>query len=213
MRIALIVIATIVTVKTAAFAQPTAEDLYAEGQAAYDRFDYARAIAKWQASYDLSKENGLLFNLAQAKCLSSDCTGSLATYRQFAAADADRTSDQHKLAEDFVREMEGTCKEPVLPPKAAERLNIADGRNADRAISSPGRTWKIAGIVTTGVGVATLATSLGLGHHGSSIGDEITAACTTSCNWAALKDKEARGRSYVSIGRTLDVAGVRKSVV
>ena len=201
MKIA-ILIGVLVALETAAFAQPSAEDLYTQGQESYDRADYATAVAKWQASYDLSKESGLLFILAQAKRLSGDCVGAFATYRRFVAVDTDPTSDQHKLAVDFVRELEGKCPDPqpvlILPPKI-ERVPVR---------MQSGRTWKIAGIVTSSVGAAAIAVGLGLGHHGASIGDEITAACQVSCDWAALKDKDARGKRAVTIGRVLDVVGV-----
>ena len=214
MKIVLL-LAALVVLETAAIAQPRAEDLYAEGQVAYDRADYATAIAKWQSSYDLSKEAGLLFNLAQAKRLAGDCAGAITTYRRFDTTDTDFTSEQHKLAKDFMRELDGTC--PALSsaptivthPKSGGELNLAPrltDHKSDRSRS--GRSWKIAGLVTSGVGIATITIGLGLGHHGSSIGGEITAACATSCDWATLKDKDARGKRAVSIGKTLDVVGI-----
>ena len=218
MKIVLLIVALVV-LETTALAQPSAEDLYAEGQVSYDRADYKAAVAKWQAAYDLSKESGLLFNLAQAKRLAGDCVGAIATYRSFVVTDADPTSEQHKLADDLVRELEGTCpahKPTVIPPPKvvdAPKLDGAlklDTRLTDRE-SDPwrsGRAWKIAGLVTGSVGIATIAIGLGLGRHGASIGDEITAACTTICDWAALKDKDARGRREVAIGKTLDAVGV-----
>jgi len=217
MKIAMLIVA-IVAMENAAFAQPSAEDLYTEGQAAYDRTDYAMAVTKWQASYDLSKESGLLFNLAQAKRLSGDCVGANATYRRFVADDADPTSEQHKLAEDLVRELEGTCPaQPamVAPPKVVGLLTLGGGLDLsqglnDRKSSSTqsGRTWKIAGLITGGAGVVVFAVGLGLGRHGASIGDEVTAACATSCDWEAQKDKDARGRRAVTIGKALDVVGI-----
>ena len=209
MKIALLIVA-IVTLETAAHAQPGAEILYTEGQAAYDRADYAAAVTKWQAAYDLSKERDLLFNLAQAKRLSGDCTGAIATYRRFVADDPDPASEQHKLAGDLVRELEGKCPAQKF---AVDLPTLNDHPNPDRpnpasGRARSGRTWKIAGLVTGGVGIAAIATGLGLGHYGASVGDEITAACATSCAWAALKDKDARGRRAVAIGKTLDVVGV-----
>lgn len=200
-----------------ASAQPSAEDLHTEGQAAYDRADYATAVAKWQASYDLSKESALLFNLAQAKRLAGDCIGALATYRRFVAADdADPVSEQHKLAQDLALELEETCpkQEPAMipaPPKIEVRSASGDHLRADEGRNnreSPGRTWKIAGLVAGGAGVVTIAIGLGLGHHGASIGNEVTAACATSCDWEVLKDKDARGRREVTIGKALDAVGV-----
>ena len=212
MKIVLLIVA-LVALETTANAQPSAEDLYAEGKAAYDRADYAAAIAKWQASYDLSKEAGLLFNLAQAKRLAGDCTGAIAIYRRFDAMDADQASEQHKLAKDFVRELEGTCPAPkpvVSPPTIVTQPLTLDPRLTDRESDRDrsSRRWKIAGVVTGGVGIATIAVGLGLGHHGTAIGDEITSACATSCDWAALKAKDERGKREVAIGKVLDVAGV-----
>ena len=213
MKLVLLIIA-IVTLEATAIAQPTAEGLYTEGQAAYDHADYAAAVVKWQASYDLSKESALLFNLAQAKRLSGDCVGALATYRRFVAAGADPTSEQHKLAEDLARELEETCPEQkptVIPPPKTIAFPPSDDRKHSSAgldDRKSGRTWKIAGVVTGGAGIVAIAIGLGLGHHGASVGDEITAACATSCDWAALRDKDARGRREVAIGKTLDALGI-----
>lgn len=213
-----LVLIALIAVETSAVAQPSAEDLYAEGQTAYDRGDYKVAVTKWQTSYDLSKESGLLFNLAQARRQSGDCPGSLSTYRQFVAADTEPTSEQHQLAEDFVRELEGTCpakaalvapSKIVAPPNLDQKLNSVAGLNDRKSDPSrSGRAWKIAGLVTGGVGIVTIGLGLGLGHHGATIGDEVTAACRTSCDWAALKDKDARGARDVAIGKALDVIGV-----
>lgn len=209
---ALIALTVIAALAATASGQPRAEDLYAEGQAAYDRADYPAAAAKWQAAYDLSEETGLLFNLAQARRLAGDCTRALATYRRFVREDADPTSEQHKLSGDLARELEAQCPEqkvaPAPQPASSGRLNADPGRNdrgSDRSVD--GRSWKIAGIATGGVGIAVLAIGLGLSHHGSSTGEEITAACSQSCSWAELKDKDARGRREVSVGRALGTVG------
>lgn len=209
MKVLLLIVA-IVALETTAHAQPRAEDLYAEGQAAYDSADYTMAIAKWQAAYDLSKERDLLFNIAQAQRLSGACLEAIATYRHFVTADPDPASAQHKLAKDLVLELEMRCPAgaPVVLPaldKPSLVVRLSD-READLIRS--GRTWKIAGLVTSGVGVAAIAIGLGLGHHGASIGDEITSACLVSCDWATLKDRDARGKREVAIGKALDVAGV-----
>ena len=219
MRIALLIV-TIVSLHTAAYAQPSAENLYMEGQAAYDRADYKTAVDKWQASYDVSKESSLLFNLAQAKRLAGDCTGAIATYRSFIATNANETeTEQHKLAKDLVRELEATCPQQkpgvITPPKlvaeptSGAALHSAPGITDRRSDDSrSGRTWKIAGLVTGGVGVVTIAIGFGLGHHGASLGDEVTAACATSCDWEVQKGKEERGKRAVAIGKVLDGVGI-----
>jgi hypothetical protein len=185
-------------------APPTAESLYAEGQAAYDKADYAVAIAKWQESYRLSGESGLLFNLAQSLRLSGSCAEALATYRKFLAADQDLTSEQHKLADDFTRELEPACGVPKTPPVEPKPQVVVHRAEHDAHL---GRGLRLAGLVTGGIGVATLATGLSLGHHGQTLGNDVTAACAISCDWAVQKGKDASGRSDVAIGYALDAVG------
>lgn len=210
MKIAL-VLATIVLLEITASAQPNAEDLYAQGQAAYERADYTIAIAKWQASYDLSKEAGLLFNLAQAKRLAGDCVGARATYRRFDEADPDVTSDQHKLAEDLARELDVTCDEPpaVVPrvgsTAVTPKLNVGVPR--DDRTHRPGSTLRVAGLATGGTGIALLVTGLLVGRHARTLGDEVTSACTSVCAWSAQKGKDSAGRRAATIGYALDAVG------
>lgn len=217
MKIALVVAAAIAALEMTAAADPTAEDHFNAGQQAYDRQDFSVAIGEWQASYQLSGENALLFNVAQAMRLSGDCAGALSTYRKFIAGDP-AASDQHKLAQDLARELEGKCgakPAPVVdPPRPAPQpdpvggLNLATELNDHEYRSPPGRTLRFAGIVTSGAGVAVLATGLVLGHHASTLGDEVTSACHTTCDWATWKDEDAAGRRDAAIGRALDVVGV-----
>ena len=203
----ILIAAWIAALEAAAIAQPeTAEALYAEGQAAYDRADYATAIEKWQASYQLSREPLLIFNVAQAQRQSGDCPHALATYRQFVAADPDPTSEQHVLALDFERELEARCGalprvvQPDPRPETGDRLRLSVPEHR-------GRSLRVAGLGIGGAGAVSITVGLVLGHHGASIGDEVTAACATSCDWNALRDKDAAGRRDVTIGHVLDAAG------
>jgi len=198
MRVVLIISAltALAAFETTALAAPTAEDLYVGGQAAYDRADYATAIARWQDAHELSGENGLLFNLAQAMRLSGDCRGALAAYKRFVANS--EASEQHKLAEDLVRELEPRCEAPDPQPTFVEVHEV--GR--------PGRTLKIGGLVTGGSGVALVATGLLFGRRAKALGQEITSACASSCGWDAWKGNHATGRRYTTIGYALDAVGV-----
>jgi hypothetical protein len=214
MKIALVVIAALAALEMTAAADPTAEDHFNAGQEAYARGDFSTAIGEWQASYMLSGENDLLFNLAQAMRLSGDCAGALSTYRKYSAGDP-AASEQHKLAEDFARDLEAKCGakqvQVVDPPRPAPQPTptpVAGLNDREDRATHPDRTLKIAGLATGGAGVAVLATGLILGRHASSIGDEVTSACRTTCDWATWKDKDAAGRRDAAIGRALDVAGV-----
>lgn len=213
-----IITIAIITLEVTASAQPSAESLYTEGQSAYDRADYKSAVVKWQAAYTLSKETDLLFNIAQALRLSGDCPAALSTYLRFIALDADAASEQHKLAEDLARELDRMCS--ITPsvmtgqtsterePDVGSELNLIPHLNTSESETvQPGKKWKIAGLTAGGIGTVAIAVGLYLGHQGQAIGEEVTAACSVSCDWSAWKDRDAKGQRYVSIGRGLDVGG------
>lgn len=218
MRTALIIIATIAAIGMPAAAEPSAEDHFNKGQEAYDHGDYSAAIVEWKESFRLSGENALLFNLAQAYRLHGDCESALATYRRFVAADPG--SEQKRLAEDLTRELDVKCGEkpktpepepsklPLEPKLPLERPNLVEELNPYKnQPSRSGRTLKIAGLTTTGAGAALFVTGLVVGHHGQTIGNEVTSACANGCAWSAQKDKDAAGRRDVTIGHVFDGVG------
>ena len=211
-----VIAAVVARAATADAEPPTAEDLYAEGQTAYDHADYATAFARWQAAYDLSGEPELLFDVAQARRLSGDCAGALATYRRF--VEVDPMSAQRALAISLGREMAKQCGRPApvpapvpeIPPDQTHGLDqipglvVIDERSGDE---DPGRALKIAGLATGATGALAIVVGLGIGYHGHAIGDEVTSACNAGCNWTAWKGKDAAGRRDVSLGLGVDVIG------
>jgi len=188
-------VAAIVGLHASAVAAPTAETLFNQGQAAYDHGDYTLAIDRWEEAYRLSKEPALLFNVAQAHRLANDCEQSLSSYKQFIALDP--TSEQRPLADELVRELEPQCGASTHAP-------IAD---ASSAPSRLGDQLKIAGTVTVGAGGVSIVVGLALGHHGQTLGDEVTRACSATCDWSAQKGSDAAGRRDAAIGYALDGLG------
>jgi hypothetical protein len=211
--------AAVVALTTITFADPSpsAADLYAEGQAAYDRGDYATAIARWRLSYQVSGKSALLFNVAQALRLSGDCPRAIETYRLFLVADPDVTSDQHRLADEFVRELTPACppsheSAPSAPVRAPVRAPAPvwaapDIVSAKIAPIDRARTGEVVGLATAGTGVIAVVAGLATGHHGQSIGDAVTAACAGGCDWTAQEARDASGRRDVAIGYALDGVG------
>jgi tetratricopeptide (TPR) repeat protein len=177
----------------------SAEELFDEGQRAYDAGDYARAVDRWEASYQLSKEPGLLFNIAQAYRRAGNCTRALSSYRQFVAFDP--TSDRRGLADELVSELEPNCGSPQAAP-----IKPPDTKRT--VITDAGRGFRVAGFVTASGGAAIVVTGLLFGRRASAIGDDVSAACTPSCDWSAQRDHDARGRRYATIGYTLDGIGL-----
>lgn len=189
----LVVIVTI-ALEGAAIAAPSAEELFAQGQASFERGDYADAVVKWEESYERSREPELLFNIAQALRLDGRCPDALAVYRRFVAA-APR-SDQRPLADEFVRELAAKCGEARAPPDVA---SPEEGQQPDahlvEADDEARPTGKIVGLGIVGAGVVSVGAGLYFGHRASSLGDEVTSACRSGCDWAVYGRKEAEGRS------------------
>jgi hypothetical protein len=220
----LVVIAAVVALGSTARADSTPEQLFAEAQAAYDQHDYATAVVKWQESYRLSGEGELLFDVAQAMRLSGDCRGAIASYRRFIEVARIDQADQVAMAKDFVRELESWCRDPSPPPSVVNKVTIdpkalesiatqvgqpllEQARREEEALRRS-RRLKIAGLGLGGAGLAAIAAGVSLGHHGAVLGDEVTAACQTSCNWTAEKSTDAAGRRDVAIGYAIDGLGV-----
>lgn len=181
----------------------SAEELFDAGQRAYDAGDYTLAIDRWEASYQLSREPGFLFNLGQAHRRAGNCARALSSYRQFVTADP--TSDRRSLVDELVRELEAKCgasQQPDPPP-------IATQPDTRRTVTTDtGRNLRIAGLVTSGGGAVIVVTGLLFGRRARAIGDDVSAACSPSCDWSEQRDPDARGRRSATIGYTLDGIGL-----
>lgn len=196
-----------------------AERLYREGQTAFDANKLGEALHAWQKSYDLSRAPGLLFNIAQAYRLragTGDCALAAATYRKFIAEDP--SSPQRATAERFAEETEKCAASqsrvvpigpepkpepkpaspspsppivlPAIPPASTPRAKDEPVSEFDRA-----RTKRLVGLGVAAGGGLAVGLGLYFGSRASSIGNEVTTGCATSCDWSIFGPKEADGRS------------------
>jgi hypothetical protein len=191
MRVVIVLIALELAV-VPAFAGPSAEKLYDEGQHEYDAGHYAAAVELWQEAYDASKLPLLVFNVAQAYRFAGDCLSALATYRRYVALEP--KSEQSGYARSFIGELEARCGMPSQPP------------TTDR--SEPVRKLRLVGLGTGGTGIALLVGGLVLGKHASTLGDRVTSACSVSCDWSTQQDTDAAGHRDAAIGYVLDGVGI-----
>lgn len=185
---------TLVLIGGTASAGPSAEQLYDEGQRAYDTGHYAVAIERWQASYEVSKLPLLILNIAQAYRLAGDCANALATYRRY--VELEPTSEQSGLASGFIGELEPRCGAPMEPPRA------------NYARENPGRALRLAGVVTGAAGALSVVIGIGIGHHASTLANDVSSACAVDCDWSSQEARDSAGRRDATIGYTLDIVGV-----
>jgi hypothetical protein len=217
MTLRLIAVFMITALEGAAFAAPSAEDLFDQGKALFEKGAYASAVAKWTESYTLSKEPELLFMIAQALENDGQCAKALATYRRFVAS-APR-SEQRPLADEFIRELTPKCDVKAAPRRGATVETPVDHPRSDRnPVDDDNETHpaglKIAGLAVIGAGVVSVVTGLYFGHRASSLGEEVTNACKSGCDWAVYGGKDAEGRRaetkqyvFAGIGATAIIAG------
>ena len=178
--------------------EPTAKSLYYEGKNAFDSKDYKTAVQKYLESYRLSQAPLLLYNVGQAYRLEGDCASALVTYQRFVALDP--TSEEGGRAFRFIRELEPICAATATTAKAPPDRKAEAARRA--------RTARLVGVATGGGGAVLFATGIAFGHHASVLGNDVTAACMTSCDWTKERSIDAAGHRDSTIGHVLDGLGL-----
>jgi hypothetical protein len=176
-----------------------AEQLYLEGQKAYDDKRYDGALVAWLRSYDQSHLPGLLFNIAQAyrlRGLAGDCTKASESYQKFIAQDPQ--SPQRAAAEKFVVELRPcavprpTPKVPVEPVTATVDASLVNPRSGPQPRFTG--TQRVA-FLTGGFSTAILVGGAVFGYRASKIGNDVTLACAKGCQWSTVADLDAEGRT------------------
>ena len=110
-------IAIVIALLASIAAAQTPEQLYTQGQHAYDEKRYDEAVALWTRSYEASHLPALLFNIAQAYRLGGDCTKAVASYKKF--LELDPKSPQRSTAQSLLGELQ-PC--PVAQPEPVQPM-------------------------------------------------------------------------------------------
>jgi tetratricopeptide (TPR) repeat protein len=219
MTVRFLAISIVFALEAAAFAAPSAEQLFEQGGVAYNAGNYQGAVAKWRESYAISKAPELFFNIGLALELDGKCEDALAMFRRFIRL-APNSADRPR-AREFVRELKAKCEVATAAPRETTSVDDAtDESSANRDASDPANETRsaglrIAGLTVAGAGIAAVATGLYFGHRAASLRDEVASACPgAGCDWSVLASKDAEGRRaetkqyiFVGIGATAIVGG------
>ena len=190
----------IIIASSPAVADPTAKELYADGQAAFDAEHYDAAIEAWEKSYAESQMSALLFDLGQAYRLRGapgDCARASAAYKEFLARVA--ASPQRVAAERFEDETarcdarEHLAPPPPPPPRSAPQL--VTHQAAPTPAPPSHRLARTSAIAIGAIGVIGLGAGIYYGHRASTIAGELSLACAAGCSWSAIRDDDAEGRT------------------
>ncbi len=218
-RPALSALALVGLLAVSAHAQPRAdgkaeaERRFQQAEALYKRRDYLAAAAEYQAAYDLSGLPGLLYNVAQSYRLGGEKEKAAAAYRLFLEKAPD-----HQLAEvarghlqALERDLAGARLLPPEGPDAPAHRPAANGPQAteERAAeparaNRAGRTLRIAGLISAGVGLVALGGAL---HYGIEARKASDAISDNDEGWTgSLLDRYDEGQSAEN--RMFVLAGV-----
>jgi tetratricopeptide (TPR) repeat protein len=192
MRAAAILLALLVALPARAdTAVEKARAHYRTGEAHFRAGRYDEAIAEYQAAYALANRPELLFNIGSAYRKKAEQTHDAADkraavdyYRRYLGADpaaraaADATVYIHSLEREL--EEEAPASQPAAPPPAPvpppppPAVAPAPAPPAE-AEADTGRSYRIAGLVAGGVGVALAATGVVFSLKAKSASDELAA--------------------------------------
>jgi len=192
-----LVILLVLATGVASAQAPDAEQLYKDGQTAYDAKRYDDAIAAWSKSYELSRLPALVFNLAQAHRLAGHCAKAVESYKKFLSLDPQ--SDERPAAEQFLRELEPCVKPKPIDLKPPPKVEILPSGMGSHRIEDRGGGKRMAGVIIGGAGIALFATGLYFGNRATSLANEVEAACELGCEWSTLEAKDASGRQAATL--------------
>lgn len=221
----------------AATNEEQAQALYESGVRHYNVAEYDEAIADYKAAYKLYPEPTFLYNIAVAYRMKGDCQQALVFYRTYLRNEPnppnkDKIDQRVAEMEECVKKKGGTVtppdgKDPLDKPPPDDRdprdKSPPDDKNPDdkivrppperaRSDRRPGRTKKILGLTTMGVGLAAAATGVYFGLQAADAADEVQAFYDSMPGGALvwtqdLEDTEARGQRDETISLALYLAG------
>jgi tetratricopeptide (TPR) repeat protein len=201
-------------------AEKKARAHFRAGQAHFQAGRFDDAIAEYQAAYALANKPELLFNIGSAYRRKAEVThdpadkrAAIDFYKKYLDADpaAKAANDASTYIASLSREVEeyeATHAPPPAPPPPAPAPVVAPAPppaappEPDTAPSEPGRVYRIAGIVTAGVGVALVATGVVFALKAKSASDDL-AGLQPGQTWdQGLYDsgQAAQRNAYICIG-------------
>ena len=185
---------------------------YEDGITQYNINNFPTAIEEFKRAYELTRAPALLFNIAQAYRLGKDCANAQSFYRTY-LREVPGASNR-KDAEDMLREVDACVKaaaatptpqpqpqpvaqpvpqpQPVEPAPQPQPMPVAPDGPADS-----GKTLRLAGWVTGGVGVAALGVGIIYGLKAKSTQSDYDKCLEITC--ADLSDLESQGNSQEDI--------------
>jgi len=189
--------------------QAKADVLFEKAQGNYQAGQYQAAIPLFQEAYELVHDPVYLFNIAQSYRKVLDCESAFDFYNRYLTAAPDADPKQREKVQSWLRELQPCVEQrqkehdAVKRAEEQERQRRADELARQRASQQTrsvdvdrGRTLRIAGLATGGVGVVGLAVGVIFSVKGRSLKNDLASACHAGCDWtrADLQQKDSDGQ-------------------
>jgi hypothetical protein len=184
------------------------------GQGNYQAGRYRAAIPLFEEAYSLVKDPVYLFNIAQSYRKVAECVQAYDYYQRYLDEATDVTRKTRALVEGWQRELLPCVEQRKEEQEAARRAEEAERqRKAEaeerarqqQAVRKPpqlqtvdrGRTLRLAGLASAGVGVVGIVVGGVFSAKGASIKNDLARICASGCDWSdpAIRAQHDDGNS------------------
>jgi tetratricopeptide (TPR) repeat protein len=205
----------LVVIAGVAHAEPKAEALFEQGQAKYLADEFQAAIELFKQAYAIEPDPVYLFNIAQSYRKVADCENAFDFYTRYLTASPN--AENKAKVDAWLREMQPCVEQRKREHEAAKRGEEAERqRKADEArraaapkpvatVVDRGRPYRIAGIVSVGLGAVFIAGGVRYSLAGAHARDQLAKLCAAGCDWQApqvhaLDQQGQADNSHAAVG-------------
>jgi tetratricopeptide (TPR) repeat protein len=185
-----------------------ARHAFEAGKKAYTAGDFDKAIELWKEAYELKDDPIFLYNIAQAYRQKGDSAKAVFYYKGYLRElpDAKNRGEVEEKVAELQKQIDDADRaaqpppppEPTPPPPAPveAKAEAPVDQPAPGGASTPGAGMRVGGIVTMGVGAASLAAGIVFGLRAKSLASDLEDATRAGMPWSQdLADKESQGKT------------------
>jgi tetratricopeptide (TPR) repeat protein len=205
-----------------------AREHFVQASKYFDLGQYDDAIKEYKAAYDAKPDPALLYNIAQVHKLAGHPVDAIRFYKVYLlrVPDASNADEVHAKIAELQKAVDQERKAQTMPPDQVKPLGSvqtpaagppsSSARQATIARSSSsverrGRTEKIAGLTVACVGVAALASGIGLSVKAKQYSDALT--LVDQQHGVFDQSRDSAGRAFGTAGPVLIGVGAAAVVV
>jgi tetratricopeptide (TPR) repeat protein len=198
--------------------QAKADVLFEQAQASYKSDHFQAAIELFKQAYDLVHDPIYLFNIGQSYRKVLDCEAAFDYYKRY-LAEAPNADNKTKVQQ-WLTELQPCVEQRQKEHEAAKRGEEAERQRrqdeerrrhaaSQDTVVDAGGPYRLAGLITGGVGALGLVAGIVYGVKGSNIKSDLATQCNASCRWddPAVMQLDSDGRRANTIAKVGYIGG------